>query len=79
MNLVEPEELGQRARGTWWPNGAIAGAELVGLVPRSVLDRTDPARWAELDLAEEQDDRVASPGCPDPAEAGHCRRPARPP
>jgi glutamate formiminotransferase len=31
---------------------AVAGAELVGLVPRSVLERTDPARWAELDLAE---------------------------
>jgi hypothetical protein len=28
----------------------VAGAELVGLVPAAVLDRTDPARWAQLDL-----------------------------
>jgi hypothetical protein len=28
----------------------LVGAELVGLVPASVLDRTDPARWSQLDL-----------------------------
>ena len=53
MNLVEPNELGPAdAWDLVAERGAIAGAELVGLVPRSVLDRTDPARWAELDLAE---------------------------
>jgi glutamate formiminotransferase len=53
MNLVEPEELGPAdAWDLVAERGAIAGAELVGLVPRSVLDRTDPTRWAELDLAE---------------------------
>lgn len=53
MNLVDPEELGPAdAWDLVAERGAIAGAELVGLVPRSVLDRTDPARWAELDLAE---------------------------
>jgi len=52
MNLVEPDELGPAdAWDLVAERGAIAGAELVGLVPRSVLDRTDPARWAELDLA----------------------------
>jgi hypothetical protein len=55
MNLVEPDELGPAEA---WDlvdrRGAVAGAELVGLVPRSVLERTDPARWAELDLAEEK-------------------------
>jgi glutamate formiminotransferase len=53
MNLVEPNELGPAdAWDLVAERGAIAGAELVGLVPRSVLDRTDPTRWAELDLAE---------------------------
>lgn len=53
MNLVEPNELGPAdAWDLVAERGAVAGAELVGLVPRSVLDRTDPARWAELDLAE---------------------------
>ena len=55
MNLVEPDEVGPAEA---WDlvdrRGAVAGAELVGLVPRSVLERTDPARWAELDLAEEK-------------------------
>jgi glutamate formiminotransferase / 5-formyltetrahydrofolate cyclo-ligase len=53
MNLVEPDELGPaEAWDLAAERGALAGAELVGLVPRSVLERTDPARWAELDLAE---------------------------
>jgi glutamate formiminotransferase / 5-formyltetrahydrofolate cyclo-ligase len=53
MNLVEPDELGPaEAWDLVAERGALAGAELVGLVPRSVLERTDPARWAELDLAE---------------------------
>jgi len=55
MNLVEPDVLGPAEA---WDLVAgrepVAGAELVGLVPRSVLDRTDPGRWAELDLAEEK-------------------------
>ena len=29
-------------------------AELVGLVPTSVLDRTDRRRWEQLDLAEDR-------------------------
>ncbi len=33
---------------------AVAGAELVGLVPRSVLEAIPPRRWAELDLAEDR-------------------------
>jgi glutamate formiminotransferase / 5-formyltetrahydrofolate cyclo-ligase len=53
MNLVEPDELGPaEAWDLVAERGALAGAELVGLVPRSVLERTDPARWGELDLAE---------------------------
>jgi glutamate formiminotransferase len=55
MNLVEPDELGPaEAWDLVAERGAVAGAELVGLVPRSVLERIDPARWAELDLAEDK-------------------------
>jgi glutamate formiminotransferase len=55
MNLVEPDELGPaEAWDLVAGRGAVAGAELVGLVPLSVLERIDPARWAELDLAEEK-------------------------
>jgi glutamate formiminotransferase len=53
MNLLEPDVLGPAEA---WElverRGAVTGAELVGLVPRSVLERTDPARWPELDLTE---------------------------
>ena len=36
----------------WWPReAAIERAELVGLVPRSVLDAIDPSAWERLDLA----------------------------
>jgi glutamate formiminotransferase / 5-formyltetrahydrofolate cyclo-ligase len=53
MNLVEPDELGPaQAWDLVAQRAAVAGAELVGLVPRSVLERTDPARWAQLDLAD---------------------------
>jgi glutamate formiminotransferase len=60
MNLVDPAELGpaaaydlvaERLRGT---AGTIERAELVGLVPRAVLDAVDPARWDQLDLAAER-------------------------
>jgi glutamate formiminotransferase len=55
MNLVEPDELGPaEAWDLVAERGAVAGAELVGLVPRSVLERIDPARWTELDLAEDK-------------------------
>jgi hypothetical protein len=32
----------------------VAGAELVGLVPAAVLDRTPEERWRQLDLAPER-------------------------
>lgn len=53
MNLVSPDELGPaEAWDLVAERAAVAGAELVGLVPRSVLERIDRARWAELDMAE---------------------------
>jgi glutamate formiminotransferase len=55
MNLVAPDVLGPaEAWDLVASRAAIAGTELVGLVPRSVLERTDPARWAQLDLAEDR-------------------------
>ena len=51
MNLIAPHVVGPAE--AWDRVTAlvpVAGAELVGLVPASVLDRTDPARWAQLDL-----------------------------
>lgn len=58
MNLVEPDRIGPadaydlvaaRAESI---GAAVAGAELVGLVPRRVLDATPTHRWPELDLTE---------------------------
>ena len=52
LNLVEPTTVGPAEA---WDRVAarvpVAGAELVGLIPQAVLDRTDPARWPQLDLA----------------------------
>jgi glutamate formiminotransferase / 5-formyltetrahydrofolate cyclo-ligase len=52
LNLVDPLRVGPAEA---WDRVASlvppAGAELVGLVPQAVLDRTDPARWPQLDLA----------------------------
>ena len=55
MNLVAPDVVGPAE--AWDAVAAhvpLAGAELVGLVPASVLDRTDPGRWSQLDLGEER-------------------------
>jgi glutamate formiminotransferase len=55
MNLVSPDELGPaEAWDLVAERATVAGAELVGLVPRSVLERIDPARWAQLDVAEDR-------------------------
>lgn len=56
MNLVEPATTGpaeayDRVGALAGPHGArVEGAELVGLVPASVLARTPQRRWTELDL-----------------------------
>jgi glutamate formiminotransferase / 5-formyltetrahydrofolate cyclo-ligase len=55
MNLVAPDVVGPaQAWDLVAERAPVAGAELVGLVPRSVLQRTDPRRWTELDLAEDK-------------------------
>lgn len=52
MNLIAPDVLGPaEAWDLVAAHAPIAQAELVGLVPQAVLDRTPPARWSQLDLA----------------------------
>jgi len=55
MNLTAPERLGPAtAVDLVKEHAEIAGTELVGLIPETVLRAIDPARWAELDLASER-------------------------
>ena len=54
-NLIDPERVGPAAFTDAVASRAeVAGCELVGLLPRSVLLAVDPARWDELDLAEDR-------------------------
>ena len=53
MNLVAPEEVGPAAAFDLVAARApVERAELVGLVPASVLAAVPSQRWAELDLDE---------------------------
>lgn len=55
MNLISPHDLGPAAATDLVAALApVAGCELVGLVPRTVLDAVPPERWTELDLDEER-------------------------
>jgi glutamate formiminotransferase len=60
MNLLEPERIGPAtaydlvAEAALAAGCAVAGAELVGLVPRNVLHAVPRARWSELDLDEDR-------------------------
>lgn len=60
MNLVEPDLVDPAiafdavAENVALAHGSVDGAELVGLLPQSVLHAVDPGRWAELDLAPER-------------------------
>jgi glutamate formiminotransferase len=52
LNLVEPASVGPDAAfDAVARRAAVARAELVGLVPASVLAAIPPDRWTELDLA----------------------------
>ncbi|QGG93956.1 glutamate formiminotransferase [Actinomarinicola tropica] len=55
MNLVAPDDIGPGvAYDAVAARVPVAGAELVGLVPRRVLLAEPRHRWAELDLAEDR-------------------------
>lgn len=55
MNLLDPLRVGPAEA---WDRVAalvpVAGAELVGLVPAAVLERTAADRWGQLDLGEDR-------------------------
>jgi glutamate formiminotransferase len=56
MNLIDPAAVGPAAAFDAVARAAagvaeVSGAELVGLLPRAVLDAVPTHRWAELDLA----------------------------
>ncbi len=57
-NLIEPEVVGPSAVydqvAALLPSGTFDHAELVGLMPRAVLERIPPERWGELDLSPER-------------------------
>jgi glutamate formiminotransferase len=51
MNLVAPDRVGPaEVVNLIAAHAAVARTELVGLVPKAVMDATPEARWAELDL-----------------------------
>lgn len=55
MNLVTPTSVGPgQAYDAVRARVAVSGAELVGLLPREVLQREPWNRWLELDLAEDR-------------------------
>jgi len=56
MNLVDPMHLGPAeaydlvVQAVTTAGGTVAGAELVGLLPKAVLTAIDRSRWSALDL-----------------------------
>lgn len=55
MNLVDPSQVGPaEAWDLVAAHVPVARAELVGLVPRSVLMAIPPRRWRQLDLSEDR-------------------------
>jgi len=71
-NLTDPAHLGPDQAYDLVAGGAqVAWAELVGLLPRAVLDRIAPGRWQELGLspAETIEARLGVAGLPRPPVA----------
>ena len=55
MNLIDPLSVGpSEVYDLVAGKAEISRAELVGLVPRAVLERCAPERWAQLDVGETQ-------------------------
>jgi glutamate formiminotransferase / 5-formyltetrahydrofolate cyclo-ligase len=72
-NLVDPAAVGPAAVfDRVAAEVPVARAELVGLVPRSVLDAVPRHRWAELDLADDRtiEARLEAGGWPAPGAGG---------
>jgi glutamate formiminotransferase len=55
MNLINPDAVGPaEAHEQVAAHAQIARAELVGLIPASVLQQSDQSQWEMLDLAQER-------------------------
>lgn len=60
MNLIDPSAVGPAdaydlvVEIASEADATVEGAELVGLIPASVLEGVPPARWSELDIDEER-------------------------
>lgn len=53
LALATPSQVYDQVNAQITPPGRIVRAELVGLVPRSLLSREDPRRWAQLGLSDD--------------------------
>ena len=53
VRATRPSEVYDRVRELLGNGESIERAELVGLVPRSLLELEDPARWDELGLSKD--------------------------
>ena len=60
MNLIDPRIVGPAdaydlvVEIASEADATVEGAELVGLIPASVLEGVSPTRWSELDIDEER-------------------------
>lgn len=80
-NLVAPLAIGPaEAADLVAARATVARCELVGLLPRAVLDRVPPERWRELDLGTEQtlERRLTDAGLAPPSSATGQAPPRRP-
>ena len=65
MNLIDPDVVGpDAAYDAVAARAPVERAELVGLIPATVLDRIPPDRWAQLDLSMDRtiESRLAASG-----------------
>lgn len=75
-NLVDPHQVGPAAAhaavtaAAQRHGAAVARAELVGLLPRAVLDAIDSERWSELDVAADRTVEHRLAAGPAPCRAG---------
>ena len=53
LSLVTPSQVYDQVAANLPSPGVIERAELVGLVPRSLLQREDPERWRQLGLSDD--------------------------
>ncbi len=62
ISVATPSQIYDHVASRLEPPGVIARAELVGLIPRELLEREDPQRWSQLGLSSDVtiESRIAS-------------------